>query len=214
MTQRALERSAIQYAEFWLRRERSFVEALAGHDPDARLQGLRSAAGYFRIARNFPTEFDLRRGLPRLAPVRDLLEDPSLRHLTQRNLNPLVESLRRRLGELYGGRDLLSAATKFLWVLRGDPVIIFDSQARVALGTPYADYGAYVDSWRAMYTEYAPAIRAACRPVVRNRDLAPDPTAQSERAKAGADQEWFRHRVFDIHLWTLGAGKRLAPVRP
>src|SRR2546422_204183 len=118
----ALERSATQYAQYWVRSERSFVETLVDGDEDARLAAIQRAAGYFRIARNFPKAFDVGRGLARLAPVRDLLQAPLLRLVDAQTLTQLVESLRHQLGALYGGKDLLSAATKFLWLLDGDPV--------------------------------------------------------------------------------------------
>jgi len=207
MTQ-AFEHSANQYAHLWLRSERSFVEALADDDADARLVAIQRAAGYFRIARNLPTAFDIRRGLQRLAPIRDLLQAPSLRLIDAQSLGQVVESFRHQLGALYGGKDLLSAATKFLWLLRGDPIIIFDSQARFALGTPYANYDAYVDKWREAYTKFADTIQSACDSLPRNRDTEPNLHARSERARIGIDHEWFRHRVFDIHLWNVGAGKQ------
>src|SRR3989442_15625659 len=106
MPQRALEQSARQYAEYWKRRERAFVETLAGGDEDARLLTIQQAAGYFKIARNFPDAFDVGRGLRRLAPVRDLLHATPYRLVEPQTLCPTVESLRHRLGALYGGRDL------------------------------------------------------------------------------------------------------------
>jgi hypothetical protein len=126
----------------------------------------------------------------------------------------VVGSLRRQLGALYGGKDLLSAATKFLWLLRGDPVIIFDSQARAALGTPYANYEAFVERWCEEYIHYADAIRKACDSLPRSPDLAADRGACSERARVGVDHEWFRHRVFDIHLWNVGAARQRLRLQP
>ena len=214
MPQRALNHSAKRYAEYWERRERAFVESLADGDEGARLLALQRAAGYFRIARNFPKAFDIGRGFTRLAPVRDLLHATLHRLVEPQSLGPTVESLRHELGALYGGRDLLSAATKFLWLLHGDPVIIFDSQARIALVTPHANYDAYVERWRDAYTQYAHAIRAACDSLPRASGLAADPKARSERARAGIDHEWFRRRVFDIYLWNLGGAKQRLTLKP
>jgi hypothetical protein len=214
MSQQAVQRSAMQYAEYWEQRERAFVETLANGDEDACLLTLQNAAGYFKIARNFRKAFDVGRGLARLAPVRDLLHGTPYRLVEQQTLGPLVESLRHQLGALYGGRDRLSAATKFLWLLHGDPVIIFDSQARIALGTPHANYDAYVERWRDAYTLYADAIRTACHSLPRTSGLAADPKARSERARVGFDHEWFRRRVFDIHLWNIGAAKQRLPSKP
>src|SRR3989442_8124650 len=187
MPQRALNHSAKRYAEYWERRERAFVERLADGDEGTRLLALQRAAGYLRIARNFPKAFDICRGFTRLAPVRDLLHATLHRLVEPQSLGPTVESLRHELGALYGGRDLLSAATKFLWLLHGDPVIIFDSQARIALGTSHANYDAYVTRWREPYTHHADALQSACDSLPRSRDLAADPRACSQRARVCVD---------------------------
>src|SRR5437879_9567661 len=101
MSQPALEQSATQYAQYWLRSERSFVEALADSDEEGHLAAIQRAAGYFRIARNFPKAFDIGSGLARLAPVRDLLLPPTRRPPDAEALRQAVESFRRELGALY-----------------------------------------------------------------------------------------------------------------
>src|SRR2546422_437210 len=85
---------------------------------------------------------------------------------------------------------------------------------RIALATPHANYDAYVERWRDAYTQYAHAIRAACDSLPLTSGLAADPKARSERARAGIDHEWFRRRVFDIYLWSLGAAKQRLTLKP
>ena len=63
----------------------------------------------------------------------------------------------------------------------------------------------YVDLWRRGYKEHKAAIREACAALPR----AGHKKAEFARETA---QEWFRQRVYDIHLWNAGApskGKQL-----
>jgi len=198
MPLRSLPHCAKQYAESWSRGERPIFEALAGTDRGCRLEALQHGAGYFRIARNFKIAFDVGQGLERLAPVLDLLEPFRTSALTGRALCDTIDELRSQLAAGYGGGDRLSAATKLLWLLRRDPVIIYDSQARRALGAPNGDYAKYVELWRSGYRKHKDAIRGAC-------------AALSGAGRGNADvdretaQEWFRQRVYDIYLWNAGA---------
>jgi hypothetical protein len=195
-------RSAVQYAQWWLRKERHYVSDLTSADRARQLSGLKAAAGYFRVARNFPLTYDTGRGLGRLAPVLDLLNHEGLKGVTDDTLAEAVQFLRTTLGSAYGGRDLLSAATKFLWLRHKDAVIIFDSQARAALKSPPGDYVVYLQSWRTQYAEAIPRISQACRSTQVHVTLGPQ--------HADAKAEWFRRRVFDIVLWNVGSKARPA----
>src|SRR5207249_351018 len=126
--------------------------ALASNDRTQRLPAVRRAAGYFKVARNFPKAFDIERGFQRLAPVLEILESYRSRPVTTETLGGIVETARHDLGAAYGGKDLLSAATKFLWLLHKDPVVIFDSQARIALGAPSTDYPGFLKVWHDGYS--------------------------------------------------------------
>jgi hypothetical protein len=90
---------------------------------------------------------------------------------------------------------------KLVWLLRRDPVIIYDSRARSALGTPSGDYVKYVKLWRRGCKEHKDEIRAACSALPR----AGRNNAEIARETA---QEWFRQRVYDIYLWNAGAPSR------
>jgi hypothetical protein len=110
-------------------------------------------------------KFDVDLGRERLAPALSILGAARFRNVTAANLAVVVGVLRRRLGEAYGDRDLLSAATKFLWLHNRDSTIIFDSRARAALGTPPGDFDAFLKSWRRECRRNEAAIRDACHAV-------------------------------------------------
>jgi hypothetical protein len=97
----------------------------------------------------------------------------------------------QRLANAYGKKGLLSAATKLLWLIHKDPVIIYDSQVRASLRVPPGDYPAYVSRWHALYSRHAPGIRSA--------------TSRIRVPGVPSEREWFRRRVFDMYLWAEGA---------
>jgi hypothetical protein len=99
-----------------------------------------------------------------------------------------VAALRVGFGADHGGGDRLSAATKLLWFLRRDPAIIYDSQARLALGAPIGDYEKYVELWRRGYRESGAAIREACAAL-------PSDEVNKVPFSRGRAPEWFRQRV-------------------
>jgi len=104
------------------------------------------------------------------------------------------------------GNYAVSAASKFLWLRRRSPVVIYDGQAAECLwahGGMFApsDYPAYRREWRKQYSENRASIASACSELTRVRDfsladLMPD-SAFADLTSA----EWFYERVFDKFLW-------------
>jgi hypothetical protein len=206
MTEPKLQQNAVDYAGFWFKSECAFVDALSGGEYVVRLEALQRAAGYFRIARNMRREYDLGAGHRRLAPALAILDPWRKRRVSVATLPQVVRTLREEIGAAYGGRDLLSAATKFLWLLHRDTVIIFDSQVRGALGSPYGDYDGFLERWRSGYAEVQDAVRSACTklPATEVSRFARRAVSQ-DAIEHVADNEWFRRRVYDIYLWRRGA---------
>jgi len=190
MSQRAIRLAANTYARMWIDLEQGLVSGLCAADRATRLSTLQRSAGQFRIARNFPTRFDVDRGIPRLDPVLVILDTLPARLRADR-LFEIVDVTSQRLATAYGRTGLLSATTKLLWLKHRGPVIIYDSQVRAALGVRAGDYPAYVRRWRALYSRHAVGIRSAA-----SRIRIPGVPAK---------REWFRKRVFDLYLWAQGA---------
>jgi hypothetical protein len=194
--------SALYYAEVWTHKVRGFVDGLASTDPLRRLKAVCDAGGYFRISRSLKKAYDVDIGLPRLEPVLDALDRVLPESVTDATLHSVIGELRREIGRAYGGRDLLSAATKFLWLRHRDIAVIYDSQARLALGAPSGDYGDYLERWRSNYSRVKPRVVDACERLLRARQ--PEDLVNAEVDAHGAS-EWFRRRVFDVYLWEKGA---------
>jgi hypothetical protein len=179
--------TAHQYARTLKRSEKFFLGALQSEARHERLLGLRRGAGYFGIARNFPLAFDVALGVQRLAPVLDLIESPPYRSVSAGTVLDQVKALRSQLAELYGGKDRLSAATKFLWMVHRTPIVIYDERARRALRASRGDYEHYWELWHSGYESCQEAIAVA------SETLKPDVPEALE--------EWFHERVYDLSLW-------------
>lgn len=206
MVQIKLDDCALQYANIWTLKEAPLVFALAEVDANTRREALCRAGGYFKIARSFQVAYDVDRGIPRFQPVLDALDRIPVESVTDATLRKVVGRFRRELGRPYGNRDLLSAATKFLWLRHRDVVVIHDSQARLALNAPYGDYGDYLERWHSEYDIQRPAITNACERLEQK----PKRVAADVRREiaAHASSDWFARRVFDIYLWNKGAPVR------
>jgi hypothetical protein len=187
----SVAKSAAQYGFFWQRSEQALVTGLESRNRATRLATLQKAAGYFRVARNFPMKFDVARGLARLEPALDILDGFRSPALTPTTFVDAVNTVRREFAIAYGKSDLLSAATKLLWLVHQHPVVIFDGNVKTALGASGSDYDMYLHLWNQRFQELEPEIRQA--------------TAALQRQGVGpAGEEWFRRRVLDIHLWYVG----------
>jgi hypothetical protein len=202
----SIEDCAVEYARYWFARESAMVQGLSAVNRNDRLAALQKAAGYFRVARNLPKAYDVDRGLKRLAPALELLEALPIEHLNRTSLSKVIESFRYQLAAAYGGIDRLSAATKFLWLLSRDVVVIFDSQARNALGTSYGDYDGYLKRWYQGYATQEEAIAQSCsRLVVRRKTMTFGEGVSDVQLSDLAAEDWFRRRVYDVYLWRRGA---------
>lgn len=203
---KSYEHCALECADTWFAKEEAFVAGLASKDVSNRLAALCRAAGHFKIARNFPKEYDVDRGLERLEPVLQILDDPGVREVTAENLADTVRLVRRELAAVYD-RDLLSAATKLLWLRHQNVSIIFDKQARVALGTPKGDYEGYLTRWRDRYQADLPEIKGASLSVCATNHTATNLTKVCDSdIRAIVGRAWFHMRVLDIRLWYEGNG--------
>ena len=205
--------STFEYAKYWATKERDFVADSSSSDPSRQLFALQRAGGYFKIARSFPLSYDIEVGLLRLAPVLATLDRITAKRVTDTNLGSVIDSLRRELGRAYGGRDLLSAATKFLWLRYPQVVIIFDSQARSALRTPIGDYDRYLARWLSQYDEDETELADSCGELASSTAPLASDVAIDREVRRLAGERWFQRRVYDIYLWKVGrpAGN-VAPV--
>src|SRR5688500_3905487 len=145
-------------------------------------------AGKYRIAFSFARRFDVEVGLARFAPVVNALQS----YLPDGSADPVqaVLNLTSDLQRAYR-KEVLSAASKFLWFLWGRDILTYDTRALATLqrrfpALPPKDYLGYCNAWVTHFAECEEQIAHEC-------------------ALQGASSERsFHERVFDWHLWRSG----------
>lgn len=200
------EYSALYYLNWWLARDSKYCAAFTAHDEEAQLEVLREAAIAYRVARNLPLEYDSAAGFPRLQPVLSALNGAARSSFDGSNLVPSILQIRDAISQAYGGNDLLSATTKFLWLRFQHPIIIYDGNARRALGALDADLADFYEKWNIAYGKVLNQIQAACAVLPQVQKFCVDPVSGTpDHITTIASTAWFQGRVFDVYLWHVGA---------
>jgi len=197
--------SALYYLNQWISKDRRYYQSLAGNDESEKLQVLQDAATFYRVARNLPVLHDEGRGLRRYKPVLDIIDAQTSAAFQGEALLPSIKRVRDAISAQYGGREVLSLTTKFLWLRIRSPIIIYDSQARKALDAPLGNIHEFYSQWREMFKRCAQEIDAACTSLQDVGEYVADPIVATPRYIAEmASQQWFRERVLDVYLWHRG----------
>ena len=134
MTIQSFEYCSLHYLNQWLTYDRGYCDALSNGTTETKLNTLKNAGGFYRVSRNLPTKYDVGKGRARYQPTLDILDQVDKKKLT---IEPVIEinKIERKISAVYGDRNVLSLTTKFLWLKVKKPIIIYDSQARSAIGT-------------------------------------------------------------------------------
>lgn len=151
-----------------------------------------------------PSEYDEKKGLARYEPVLDIID---LLKPIQFENDPVKEirGIEKRISEKYRDRSVLSLTTKFLWIKIKQPILIYDSQARIAVGTENGDLDTYYEKWREGFKDNQREIVEACFKLTdMNKYAVNQEIGTKEYIKAVSGEAWFHERVFDIYLWNKG----------
>lgn len=209
MAKNEFRRYALHYLNFWVSQDRMLCEALAGSDDSEKLKFLAKAAAFYRIARNLPRRYDEGKGLPRYGPLLEIIGALNPADFEGENLLPSIKKVRKKISGRYGHRDVLSATTKFLWLKMQSPIIIYDSQARKALGAAPGKIDEYYSLWREKFSTSEQQIREACDSLQEVHEYTEKPEITTPQYIAEkASQSWFRERVFDVYLWHTGLARK------
>jgi hypothetical protein len=194
---------AVRYFVLWQRSEKQICKGFEQRPtPDA----LRSALGYFRVARGF-------RRIKEDEVAESTIE--LLLSASSRTIGSRQEGVRAVCGladefERAFGRRNLSAASKLLWLSQKSPFVLYDSRARSALINTYdatiesGDYAAFCDAWNSKFTESSDALQSAISSLRNAGEYVPDFSLSEADLVELEQSAWFKERVFDIHLWELG----------
>lgn len=196
---------ALYYLNQWVSKDRVYCEVLSSDNELKKLEVLKDAAWFYRIARNLPDRYDVGKGLPRLKPILDIIELQTPGMFKGTELLPSIIRVSELISSKYSHRKFLSLTTKFLWLKFKSPIIIYDNRARRAINTNPNDLESYYLRWRESFESNASAIDIACNslPKVHEYSMNPEITTPEYIEKI-ASQQWFKERVFDMYLWHLG----------
>ncbi len=202
----SIEYCSLFYLNQWILYDEKYNFAL--NNPKIKeyekIKILKEASIYYRIARNFPTKYDEKKGLQRLEPVYEIIKMVKSKEFSD---NPVEKILRvkEKISNKYGGIKLLSATTKILWIKIKHPIIIYDSQAVNALGSKPGDLNEYYHKWKDEYNIVKKEIKNACLDLEKiNKYVVNQKIATKEYIRNISQNEWFHERVFDAYLWHIG----------
>jgi hypothetical protein len=187
---------ALRYLNMWLETERGPHQALNGNDEEQQRNALTSFAAGYRIARNLPKKYE---SGSRFQPVLDIFKILTREQFDSKSTIEVVKDVSGQISKMYK-RKVLSLTTKFLWLKFRSPVIIYDRQAREALGTDDGDIDAFYIKWRDTFHNNESDVTAACSSLpIAYRYTTAEP---ADIAQISSEQ-WFKERVFDMYLWSL-----------
>ncbi len=200
-----LEYSSLHYLKQWFQSERHLHAALNSDDNGVIQGGISDSVSFFVVARNLPTKYDVGKGKQRYEPLANAYLSIKDVKVSESNYIEVLNQFQAEVAERYGGKRLISLASKLLWLRFQDPFIIYDSQVRSAIKVPPGDYAYFTKKWLEEYQKHQHKIAKVSSnlPLVsRYIDFnLYDPSVTEITQVANAS--WFHKRVFDIYLGHL-----------
>jgi len=204
MTRNKYKPAAFTYLNQWFLKDERYVTALSTGTGEEKLRALQDAAGFYRIARNLPRRHE---DGPRFGGLLSILQGVETQGHTEATILNTVSTVGDQISARYGERGVLSATTKFLWLKLRSPVVIYDRQARLELGTRDGDVHAFYEAWRNRFRADLDEIREASLALMEVTDFCVRPAADSNYVESVVQSQWFHERVLDISLWQAGASR-------
>lgn len=200
-----LEYCALSYSNQWQSHDSVFYELLNSHNPQDQRDGIKEAASFYKIARNFAAKYD---GCYRF---HNALNELNLQ--TEVTSTTYINTVKRLADSFlkHYHRKNISAASKLLWLKHRDPVIIYDGRAINALQNHfhyegrYGDYDRYCEKWLEEYQNKSREIVDAANRLPSVIEFVFNHEATEHEVRSLIAEEWFKKRVFDTYLWNLGA---------
>lgn len=201
----SFEYCSLHYLNQWLLYDSAYCLALEGGNQKEKLSALKKAGGFYKVARNLPTAFDKKRGIERYKPVLDIIDGLSISQFDKDPVSKIIET-EAKISSQYGNRGVLSLTTKFLWLKFKAPILIYDSQARIAVKSQDGDLCGYYSNWKNEFSKYETEIIIACTKLPNLSLYAVDQqVATKGYIHKISSNKWFHERVFDIYLWNRGS---------
>jgi len=204
----------MSYLNDWCLYDRCFCD----HMKNRRLAVLKDVLVYYRVIRGFAKKHE--RGV-RFAPLLEILATEEKSIKSRDDAIDRVKGFTNLLNRHYR-KELLSAASKLLWLIHKSPVVILDS--RVAHSLKHSDtskntYEIYVKKWQEEFQRCQPGITKACDELVDEIPFSFAGTSCSvcsdgacrahlrDEVQLLVKAGWFHERVFDKYHWMRGRKK-------
>lgn len=200
MAGKTFEYCSLHYLNQWFTYDMGYCKVFADGNENEKLTALKNAGGFYGVARNLPSEYDEGKGLDRYKPVLDIIDPLEPKHFENNTVEKILE-VGKRISEKYGNRGVLSLTTKFLWIKIKQPILIYDSQARLALGSDNGVLDDYYRRWFKEFNVHQAEIVEVCSKLPAMKKYAAN---QEVDIRSIALETWFHERVFDIYLWSKG----------
>ncbi len=201
---KTFEYCSLHYLNQWLSYDMGYSQALEKGSRIEKLKALKNAGGFYRIARNLPSKYDEKNGLKRYEPVLDIIDNLQSIEFKKDPVRKIFE-VQKSISEQYGGRRVLSLTTKFLWIKIKQPILLYDSQARIALGTENNDLESFYRNWHEQFEKHHSEIAKVCSSLSDiNKYVVNQEIGTKEYINKISQQTWFHERIFDIYLWNKG----------
>ncbi|HUV79762.1 MAG TPA: hypothetical protein VMW40_02900 [Candidatus Bathyarchaeia archaeon] len=195
------EYCSLHYLNQWLSNDKRFVETLAGQSNDSKLEILKKAAVFYKVARNLPETGDTKKGMRRYQPVLDIID--KVTHPTKESeVINVVNGAQKAISDSYHKGKVLSLTTKFLWLKVRHPILIYDSRTKTAIEAETGNYEDFCIKWKEAYERNLKGIERACAKLYKMSNYTTNPMiATEDYIKKISEEQWFMDRVFDIYLW-------------
>lgn len=202
----SLKYAALATLNLWLLTDASVHADLNSGSDEEKLAAIARGADRWGFDHILKAKHDEETGLARFQPALELIEGLRLQDFDEDPTTTITKTA-QRLSLRYGNGKVLSATTKLLWMKFRSPVIVYDANAELALGTDLLRR--FYDQWYARYAVYKTDILDACNSLQDVLDYVCDPAiASADFVRDLAAESWFQQRVFGTYLTNIGRNAR------
>lgn len=148
---------AMSYLNQWLRNDSLWHFSLnSNNDRSNKPQTIKEVATHYRVARNWRT---VSKDPERYGPILDFLQ--SCEGVPADDVAGFVIRSAESLKQLNDDRNVLSMTSELLWVKFKSPIVIYDKQAKEALGVRGDDYSTFLNVGKRRFWEESTRWKAS-----------------------------------------------------
>lgn len=206
MTAPSLKYAALATLNLWLMTDSLVHKDLNNGTKIEKLDAIARGASRFGFWHELDPKYDEGVGLPSFQSALDVIDGLTPNEFTE-DATKSINKISIQLSLRYGNRNVVSATSKLLWMKFRSPIVIYDKDAALALGTRLL--WEYYDQWHARFAVYEQGVIAACHSLQDVIEYVYDPVVATSKYIADlSGSGWFRSRVFGTYLTNIGRAAR------